>query len=461
MHAVGPVKGDHAAVGRNADDLSSAPRRIASSSAVLLVENVVRLVAVALISFWIARQLGPEQFGVLNSASALVAILLAFAGLGMDTPVILRLARTARQGVLMGTVLLIRSAAGLAILAVAATLVFQLRRGDATAMHVTLIISTCVIAEAPTVLDYWFKAKTMALPPALARTTATLTSALAKSACLLLGLGVIALAWTVLLEALAAALLITLAYVRHSRTTTSCTLSIDRGMIRPLLSECRPYLLSTVAVVAYLKIDVVMLAYMSSDVETGIYSLAQKMSEVLYLTPVILVDSAFPILAKRFIDEGTTKVDSGQMLFDLAVGGALISSLAALALAKPLVDILFGYEYKRAVDVFYLHSWSCIAIAMNYSRYRWMAVVGLQRYAPRVTTLGLLANVALNFMLIPRFGAAGAAMSTVTSYFLSAYLLSLWLPPLREIGMMQTRALWPWSRLYRAKLAWRDSRLPR
>jgi O-antigen/teichoic acid export membrane protein len=334
----------------------------------------------------------------------------------------------------------------------------MLKGDNAVALGVTLIVSLCLIAEAPTVLDYWFKAQTQAAAPALARTASTFLSVLAKCACLVLGLGVAALAWTVVFESLAAGIGLVLAYRWYAAGSRTNALSVDLRLVRPLLRECRPYLLSAVAVIAYMKIDIVLLGYLSSDAETGIYSLAQKLSEVLYSVPVALVDSAYPALARRFAEGTGNHPEHGQTLFDLAVGGATAATLVALALAGPFVVAVFGAGYERSVAVFHLHAWSCVAMAMAIARHRWMAVLGLQRYAPIVTLAGLLANVALNLALIPTLGATGAAIATLASYFLSGYLLSFVFAPLREIGRMQTRALWPWGRLCTGALLWQAAR---
>ena len=248
-----------------------------------------------------------------------------------------------------------------------------------------------------------------------------------------------------------------LAYLSMSPRAGVHRWSVDRQLIVALVRESWPYLLSTTAIILYMKIDVVMMGYLSTNSETGIYSLAQKLSEVLYVVPVVLIDSTYPALARRFLDSGKREGQHGQMLFDLAVGGSLLATLVALALAGSMIEIVFGAGYGRSVDIFYLHAWSCIAVAMNSARYRWLAVVGLQRHAPTVTIVGLVANVALNLVLIPAMGAMGAAIATLVSYFISGYLASFFLPELREIGRMQTRALWPWRRLY---LRFRDLRKP-
>ena len=105
-------------------------RQIATSSIVLLLENLIRLTAVAAISFWIARHLGPSQFGILNFASALVAIFLSVATMGFDTPVILRLTHTEKPGEVLGTVLFIRTLSGIFLMLLAVGLIFGLKHND-------------------------------------------------------------------------------------------------------------------------------------------------------------------------------------------------------------------------------------------------------------------------------------------------------------------------------------------
>ena len=425
-------------------------RQIATSSIVLLLENLIRLTAVAAVSFWIARHLGPSQFGILNFASALVAIFLSVATMGFDTPVILRLTQTERPGEVLGTVLFIRTLAGLLLLLLAVGLIFSLKQNEPTTLWVSVIVSLSIFVNAPTIFDYWFKANTSAFLPATARTLGTLLAVAAKVICIVMGLGVVALAWTITLEALLTSIGLIGVYLYATKRLTLNRLSVNQKLAKLLIVESWPYLLSAVAVVAYMKIDVVMLGYLSTNTETGIYSLAQKLSEVLYMVPIVLIDSAYPALAKRFLDSEQNDSKHGQMLFDLAVGGSLIATIVSVLLARPVIEFVFGESYQSSIQIFYLHAWSCVAIALNSVRHRWLATVGLQRYAPIVTAFGLVINVALNLVLIPSHGAIGAALATVVSYFISGYLISyLWFP-LREIGHMQTRSLWPWFRLFKA-----------
>ena len=69
-----------------AGSMSILSRRALMGSSILVAENVLRLGLVATVSLWIAHQLGPAQFGLLNHASALVAVFWSAALLGLDTP---------------------------------------------------------------------------------------------------------------------------------------------------------------------------------------------------------------------------------------------------------------------------------------------------------------------------------------------------------------------------------------
>jgi Na+-driven multidrug efflux pump len=75
--------------------------------------------------------------------------------------------------------------------------------------------------------------------------------------------------------------------------------------------------------------------------------------------------------------------------------------------------------------------------------------------APWVALLGVLLALLLHAVLIPAHGAMGAALGTVVAYAVSGWLVSYLIPGLRPVATMQTRALWPWGRLWGEWSRWR------
>ncbi len=80
----------------------------------LAADRVLRLVGGLLVGVWVARYLGPEQYGALNYALAFVALFGAVAKLGMDQIVVRGLVLAPDQeGKILGTLFGLKLCAGL------------------------------------------------------------------------------------------------------------------------------------------------------------------------------------------------------------------------------------------------------------------------------------------------------------------------------------------------------------
>lgn len=423
----------------------------ARDGATLLVEQVLRLSLVTVMAMWIARELGPASFGVLNYASAVVAVLYAVSTLGLDNPVMVRLSREERTpGVLFGSAMMLRLLAGAVCVPIALGVVVWMRPQDEEVRWLVLIVALTLPLYAPCLLDAWFKHRQLALPAALSRLWATLASSAAKAACLLLGAGVAALAWTIVLEAVIASLGLWVAHRMLTRETVVERLRVQGRMMGELLRGCLPHAAAALTIVAYLKVDVVMLGMLSTHAETGLYSLSQKFCEVLYILPVVVADVLYPRLARHVdVRQGAAQADS-QTFFDLTMAAAIAGTLAAVACAGWLIPVVFGEAYRRSAEVFQLHAFTCLGVAMAHARMKWLVAAGWERAGLVLTAFGLALAVLLHAILIPRAGAIGAATASVLSHVVSGYLASWVMPSLRDVAAMQTRALWPWVRLARA-----------
>jgi O-antigen/teichoic acid export membrane protein len=104
---------------------------------------------------------------------------------------------------------------------------------------------------------------------------------------------------------------------------------------------------------------------------------------------------------------GTAMVHSFAVSLPVAIGGTLV--------AAPLIDSVFGGGYASAVLPLQVLLW-----AVPFALLREVATAGLmarsgEKAVLTFTTLTAIASVALNLLLIPRFGLAGAAVATVAT----------------------------------------------
>jgi len=427
-------------------------RRLALSSVVLLVDSGIRIVLVTAVALWMARVLGPEQFGALNFASACVAIGWGVAGLGLDTPTTARLSTGADPRNLLGTAIVLRIACAVVVVL---ALLFGSTIAVGSGEHASLALQVAcfgILGASASVVDTWFKSRADALPPSLARIFATIVAVVARVGLLLAGFGVVALAATIALEGVLVGLALLVAFGVSKDAPRPTELTFDSNQARSLIRSGWPYFLSAAAMAGLMKVDTVMLGLMSGSKDVGIYSVAQKMSEVLYVVPIVILDSAYSLLARaRTLDHpGTASYE--QTYFDLSMAGAMIFTLIALILGGPAVSLLFGDAYSESASLFLIHAWTAIPIAMNASRQRWLAIRERHGYVALPAIVGLALSFFLNLLLIPAYGPIGAAVASLAAYFSFGYLLSFLIPELRPVAVLQTRSFFPWVRL--ARLAW-------
>jgi PST family polysaccharide transporter len=91
-------------------------------------------------------------------------------------------------------------------------------------------------------------------------------------------------------------------------------------------------------------------------------------------------------------------------------------------------------------------------VALGVAANGWLIAENLQRIALYRTLLGVVANIGLNFLLIPFFGIVGSALATLISQAVTAYVSNLFSAKTRMLFFMQTRALLGFSVFRRARL---------
>ena len=88
-----------------------------------------------------------------------------------------------------------------------------------------------------------------------------------------------------------------------------------------------------------------------------------------------------------------------------------------------------------------IHIWAGVFIFMRALLSRWLLAEDLLRFSLVTHIAGAVMNVALNLMLIPRYGAIGAAVATVISYASAGWLALFLSARTRPMGRMMAKSL--------------------
>ena len=112
-------------------------------------------------------------------------------------------------------------------------------------------------------------------------------------------------------------------------------------------------------------------------------------------------------------------------------------------LAKPIVLLLYGDEYISAAGILAVAVWYITFGYYGSVRNIWILSEGKQKYLTWINISGAGANVLLNFILIPNFGAIGAAVASVITQFFTNVIIGFIFKPIRENNRLMIKSFSP------------------
>jgi O-antigen/teichoic acid export membrane protein len=182
---------------------------------------------------------------------------------------------------------------------------------------------------------------------------------------------------------------------------------------RRILKDTLPYALAAAVGLIYFRIAVILMSYVSSEHETGIFSAAFRIVEVVGSLPWLLVSAGFPILARAARDDEARLGYALQKIFEVAtVLGAFIA--LGLAVAAPVaIDVIAGPQFGESVSVLRLQA---AGLVTSFLMVTWtFALLSLRLYRPLLLANAAAAIVAIvmTLVLAAPLGAEGAALATV------------------------------------------------
>lgn len=403
----------------------------------LFFDKVLRMGVGLFVGVWTARYLGTEQFGLLNFALAFTGLFGAIATLGLQGIVVRDIVRDPEGAkVTLGTAAILQFIGGLVAYLLILVAIAYLRPDDALARTIVAILGSVMLLKASEIAVYWFESQVQSKYTVWVQNSAFLLFAVIKILLILREAPLIAFVWAMLAEAAVVALvLLVVLGMRGPGGLISLGVNVSRA--KSLLRDSWPLILSSIAIIIYMKIDQVMLGQMIGDEAVGIYSAAVRISEVWYFIPMAIVASVFPAIleAKKLGEE--KYYARLQQLYDLMVVISLTVALPMTFLSTPLIKLVFGESYVEAGTVLAIHMWASIFVFLSVASGKWFIAENRQILALQRNVLGAISNVVLNLALIPLYGPMGAAIATVVSYAIAAFFSDLLQAETRRMFIMK------------------------
>ncbi len=191
------------------------------------------------------------------------------------------------------------------------------------------------------------------------------------------------------------------------------------------------------------RFDVVFMSFVLTYTAVGWYNVPYNLIVMMLLLAQSVALSIYPSMVKAYNTENGSFQDTIQRAMRYLLLLALPMAIGGMLLADRIILLLYGNDFVNAVPIMRIMVWALPLMFLAEILGRISITMHLERRAAAVTLLNALVAVGLNLILIPRYGALGAALVMVVSQFVNVLLDVLIIGPV----MLFRGSLAPFTRL--------------
>jgi O-antigen/teichoic acid export membrane protein len=384
----------------------STARRITISLSWLLADRGMRLAGGFVVGLWLARYLGPSDFGLLSVATAATFFGVVATQMGVDGLVQRELVRRPDDtGKILGTVTLLGLIVAALAWGVIALTAFAFVHDPA--MRVLLLwLGLLVVPQALVGWEYLFQARSDLRPVVIGQNACFALCLCLRAVLIVRRAPVVSFAVVAVFERLGGAAIVV---AWGSRRHPAGQLGYDGELARKILAEAWPVWVSALLTTAYLKMDQILIVHWTGEAATGTYAAATRLSELWWSVSTIVATAVLPDLVRANHRSKQEYWSLMQKYLDASAALSLAAAVIMTIMAPTLVRLFYGVRYANAAGVLAIQFWSAVFIFLSVARGRHLVTSGRRLVELWFSLGGVVLNLSANAVLIPQYGAIGAA----------------------------------------------------
>jgi len=413
---------------------------IAKNSFWLILDYFIKIGLSAFVGIWLARYLGPLDFGKLSYTLALIGLFAPLSRLGLHITLPRELIhREKSKYEILSSAFLLKFMGGVLISVLSVIMAFLFHFEDRTIFFLTILVGFSYVFRSFDVFEIWFLTDLKSKFSVIARNISLITSSLLKIIFILGGFSLLYFGMVIPLEAFIFAIVLIVLFVRLEYQF-SPTFSLSESF--SLLKISWVFLFINILHVILFRIDKVMIENMLGSYEVGLYSISTMIILSFLVFANQFVKSAFPVLIRleKTMDFKRFSGDLQKFFNYLALSSYGII-IAVFISADQVVNLLWGQDYVFSAKILSVQVVAILFIFSGILRNHWAIVKNFKSFLLLSFFLGAGLNIVLNYYFINIWGAIGAAYSTLISYFFIYIFSGFFFTEIRPILKMQLKAL--------------------
>lgn len=405
-------------------------KRILKNSSYLLSAQLLTKVIAFFYTFFLARNLSVESFGLYTVALSYFSLISAFSELGINRYLIRSVALLSnhpnkKQGLseILVSVMIFRLSVVTIVFALF-TIFLKVSDPDGLRVFLSLMAVSAIMPQAISfTLDSLFVGVEKMAWSAVGILGLNVATTALGVWLIYQGYGVIgATAAIVLGQVSCSLLMLALPFkfgLKLLQTKESRPQILSLELFKDIAEGSLPYGILGVLGLIYFKIDSLMLAYIKGSYEAGIYGAAYKFLEAIVFIPATVATAMFPIIAQLH-ETSITKIKQIYWNVVQILFGVSIVVLIGFLIVLPILINIFLPEYTNSITVLAILSFAIPFMFIHVPGS--LVLLASNKYLKPVIWLSVFTvsfNIIMNLLLIPPFGYIGSAVVTVLSEILS------------------------------------------
>jgi O-antigen/teichoic acid export membrane protein len=197
---------------------------------------------------------------------------------------------------------------------------------------------------------------------------------------------------------------------------------LDGGLLRAMLRYAAVSWVASLAQFLNYRVDIWIVQYFTGSAELGIYSLAASLAMTLWMLPRSTSTVLMPAMASG---ESAVGFPQAARLGRLVLAVTVLGAVPLALLARSWLGLLYGEVFTASAAPFVVLLLGCVPFTVCVILASALAGVDRQEVNLTASLVGLVATVALDLALIPRWGIVGAAAASAVSYLVTTAVVVL------------------------------------
>jgi len=410
----------------------------------LLLDKIIRIVGGLAVGIWLARYLGPHDFGIINYASAFIAFFVFLPNLGLDQIVVRELSKKPESyNTLLGTAFVMKLLGAIIALSLIVIISIVTLKNDPQTQLVIWVIALSYLFQAFDVIDFYYQAKILSKYVVIVRDLAFIISSLIKVMFILNNYELIYFVWATVFDVALSAVFFVIIYQKLNQPIISHW-KFDFLLVKQLLTYSWPLMLSAFLITIHTNVDQIMIDHFLDKTEVGVYAAALRLSNCWLFVPSIIVSTLLPYYVKLRQQNPLTYQEDLIRLYSLMFWMGMFVGIVISIFGEEIILLLYGEAYGNAYQALVFNIWSGIFISQAVARGIWMISENLQTYRLYNNMIAVIINIVGNVILIPKYGISGAAFSTLMTQMLGTWLIPFLWKPLRKSNFDLLKSINPY-----------------